>query len=151
MAGFEVVVRPAIFPDIRPRAKQSLPPQDDPEKGFAEIKGNPGKVISLSDSLSISSSYSRPTETERRVDDVRVYQQDDDGTVNRDNFVDLKVANRISMNEGGGDDGFTVPGDAPGVQRSKTEQGKVYYYKPVEESDNIEIKRKNIIEKPGED
>ena len=36
-------------------------------------------------------------ETERRVDEVRVYQKDDDGTVNKDNFVDIEVANKIKM------------------------------------------------------
>lgn len=146
-AGFEVIVRPAILPNIRPRPKQSLPPQDDPEKGFAVIKGNPASSAGLSSSSSISISYSRPTETERRVDEARVYQKADDGTVNKENFVDLQVANRITMNEGGGDDGFVLPGDAPGVKRSKTEEGKVYYYKPVEEAENIEIKKKNKIVK----
>lgn len=142
MAGFEVVVRPVVFPDIRPRARQSLPPQDDPEKGFAVIKGNPAKVVGFTNTWSMSSSKSHATEKQRRIDVARVYKQDDDGTVDKKTYVDVNVANRITMEEGGG---FTVPGDAPGVSRSKTEQGKVYYYTPVKEAKNIEIKEHNKI------
>ena len=54
MAGFETVVRPAIFPDIRPKAKQLLPPLDDPEKGFAVIQGNPAGSAGNSFSMSVS-------------------------------------------------------------------------------------------------
>jgi hypothetical protein len=39
MAGFETVVRPAVFPDIRPAPARSLPPADDPEKGMCVITG----------------------------------------------------------------------------------------------------------------
>ena len=41
MAGLEVVVRPIVFPDIRPRFRPALPAEDDPTKGFAVISGNP--------------------------------------------------------------------------------------------------------------
>ena len=44
MAGLEVVVRPVIFPDIRPRSRPALPPEDDPTKGFAVIQGNPAGI-----------------------------------------------------------------------------------------------------------
>jgi hypothetical protein len=135
MAGLEVVVRPVVFPDIRPRARQSLPPQDDPERGLAVIQGNPAGTASMSYSWSTSSSHSNPKETERRSDQVRVYQQKDDGTVNKDNFVDLKVPNRITMEEGKGKDKDL------GVDTRK------YYYKRPEESENVEITRKDIIEK----
>ena len=92
MAGLEVVVRPLIFPDIRPRPRPALPPQDDPTKGFAVIQGNPAVSTSFSQSWSLSSSHSNPVETERRVDEARVYQMDDDGTVNKENFIDIQVA-----------------------------------------------------------
>lgn len=151
MAGFEVVVRPVVFPDIRPRARQSLPPQDDPEKGFAVIKGNPAKVVGFTNSWSMSSSKSKPTETERRVDVTRVYKKDDDGTVDKNTYVDLEVANRITMNHGSGaQSGFvgfngddlvpTIPG------RGFTgDDIKVNYYTPVKESENIEIQEHNKI------
>lgn len=152
MAGLEVVVRPVIFPDIRPRPRQALPPQDDPTKGFAVIQGNPTLSTSNSHSWSISMSRSNPVETERRVDETRIYQEEDDGTINRENFVDVEVANRITMAEPKGeDDKEVIPGDEPGVARSKTEQGKVYYYQPVAEAPNIEIKKHNKIKKADED
>lgn len=152
MAGFEVVVRPVVFPDIRPRARQSLPPQDDPEKGFAVIKGNPAKVVGFTNTWSMSSSKSKPTETSRRVDDVRVYKKDDDGTVDKNTYVDLQVANRITMNHGSGDQsGFVgFDGDDPG--RGVTgDDIKVSYYRPVQEADNIEVKRHNHILPSGDE
>ena len=144
MAGFEVVVRPVVFPDIRPRARPSLPPQDDPEKGFAVIKGNPASSVGLSHSWSVSSSKSRPVETSRRVDEVTVYQQNDDGTVNRKNFVKLKVANKITMRE----EGDPIP-PAP-TPFSNLRGGPIQrpnFYKRVEESDNVEITNRDVIEK----
>jgi hypothetical protein len=154
MAGLEVVVRPVVFPDIRPRAKQSLPPQDDPEKGMAVIKGNPGKVVALPESWSINSSFSKPTEKERRVDEARTYQQNEDGTVNKENFVDIDVANRITMEEGRGG-GQAGPGESGG-SGGPGEQGgggdtvdKTYFYQRVKEGDNIKIIRRNIIQRVG--
>jgi len=100
MAGLEVVVRPVIFPNIRPTARQSLPPQDDPTKGFAVIRGNPASSGQISESQSGSASTSSPKEEERTVDKVRVFQKDDTGEVNRDNYVDLEVPTNIKMNVG---------------------------------------------------
>jgi hypothetical protein len=100
MAGFEVVVRPAVFPDIRPAPAQSQAPASDPTKDIAVIHGSSGQHIDLPFSWSISTSSSRPKETRRRVDTARVYQMDDNGNVNKDNFIDVDVANRIWMNDG---------------------------------------------------
>ena len=136
MAGFEVIVRPVIFPDIRPRAKQSLPPQDDPEKGFAVIKGNPAQSVDLTYGWGASSSKTSPVEIERRVDKARSYQQEEDGTINRKNFVEFDVANRITTNEQLG---------------LKPAEYKVEYYQPIQEDLNIEIKRKNVIMRDGKE
>ena len=151
MAGLEVVVRPVIFPDIRPRARQSLPPQDDPEKGFAVIKGQPAKSVSLSHSMSISSSHSKPKEVERRVDEVRVYQKEDDGTVNKQNFVDLQVANKIKMEEPGpaGQVGSEAPGALP--EGTATELKEYYYERVRQQEENIEVKRVDVILRNGEE
>jgi hypothetical protein len=150
VAGLEVVVRPVIFPDIRPRARHSLPPLDDPEKGICKIGGNPAQATDLSSGWSASSSHSRPKETERRVDDVRVYQKDDDGTVNRDNFIDLQVANRITFDEGAGPSGgeSVQPGALPEGTASAE---RIEFYSPIQEADNIEIKRHNHIIKSDEE
>lgn len=147
MAGFEVVVRPVVFPDIRPAPARTLPPQDDPEKGMCVITGAGSFPVQLSFSTSVSTSKSKPVETERRSDEVTVYQMDDDGTVNRDNFVKMRAANRINMRRQEGD---PVPklddtGGLPRPKRLGIEE--VSYYKRVEPSENIEIGRVDIIEK----
>jgi len=148
MAGLEVVVRPFVFPDIRPRAKQSLPPQDDPEKGFAKIDGQPAQQVSLSHSMSVSSSHNRPVEVSRRVDEARVYQEEDDGTLNRDNFVDMKVANKITMREEGDRVPTAKEAWLEGLPRpTGLNFEKPNFYKRVEETNNVEVKRRDIIEK----
>jgi hypothetical protein len=149
MAGLEVVVRPVVFPGIRPRASRSLPPLDDPTKGMAVINGNPAGSIGNSYSWSASSSYSRPTETERRVDEVRVYQMEDDGTIKKENFVDMEVANRITMNEGGeSEGGVFVPGGSKGSKGNSLEIAH-YYARQIEKA-NIEIKKRDVIKKNQE-
>lgn len=144
MAGFEVVVRPVVFPDIRPAPARSLPPADDPEKGFAVIKGNGAKAMTLSESFSMSMSKSRPMETERRSDEARIYQMDDAGTVNRDNFVDVKAANRIKMRRQEGD---PIPKQDNPMGLPRPTAPEISYYKRVEPSDNVEIMRTDIVEK----
>lgn len=130
MAGFEVVVRPVVFPNIRPAPAQSQAPASDPTKDIAVIHGSSGQHIDLPFSWTVSTSSSRPRETKRRVDVARVYQKDDAGNVNRDNFMDVDVANRIWMNDGG----------------NQTRYG----YTPVQKDDNVEIREKNKIRKaPG--
>jgi len=123
--GFEVVVRPVVFPNIRPAPARSLPPQDDPTKGFAQIRGNGATTVGLSYSYSASASSSQKVEDKRRVDVARVYQQDKDKTVNKENFVDIEVANKIWMKSG-----------------AQKEQWKL---EPVKEEKNIEIKEKDKI------
>jgi hypothetical protein len=147
MAGFEVVVRPVVFPDIRPAPARSLPPADDPAKGMCVITGTGSFPVQLSFSTSVSTSKSKPVETERRSDEVRVYQMDDDGTVNKDNFVDVKAANRIKMRRQEGD---PVPklDDTAGLPRPKRLGiEEVSDYQRVKESDNVEIRRKDVVEK----
>lgn len=150
--GLEGVVRPVIFPDIRPRPKPALPPQDDPTKGFAVIQGNPAGSTSNSYSFSVNASYTQPKETERRVDEVRVSQNGGggggggtrsasvragisahaDGDSGEDNFVDIQVANKITMEEPGA-----------GGKPSK----RSFFYQRVREQDNIEILRRDVIVK----
>jgi hypothetical protein len=154
MAGFEVVVRPVVFPDIRPAPARSLPPADDPTKGICEITGKGTHPVSLTYGMSVSTSISKPQETERRVDDVRVYQMDDDGTVNRNNFVDLEVANRIKMKDAGGNEPKSQPGDVSIPGGSVGAKGNSYeiamYYQRQLEAANIEIKKRDQIRKGDE-
>lgn len=153
MAGLEVVVRPVVFPNIRPQPTRSLPPQDDPDKGFAVIHGQGAKQIDLTNSYSASTTSSQQTEIRRRVDRSRVSQKNADGSINKQNFVDVDVANKIWMQgptekggpagpgEGGGHGGdINVP-----AERATGRDITVHYYTPVKEEKNIEIKKRNII------
>jgi hypothetical protein len=126
MAGLETVVRPVVFPVIRPTPKQSAAAKDNPNQGKAVITGSSGKTIDLPYSWSVSSSESRRRETKRRYDQARVYQKDDNGKINKDNFVDVNVANKIWYKDGDID-------------------SKVYYAR-VKEKDNVEIKKTDQID-----
>lgn len=145
MAGLEVVVRPVVMPNIRPQPAQTLPPADDPTKGFCVIRGNPATEVNLTTSWSSSTSKSHNVETERRVDTARVYQEEDDGTVNKDNFVDIEVANRIRSRGGNQPvvDGSGPGSGTPGVGHEERQD----YYRRVEEADNIEIQERDKIKK----
>jgi hypothetical protein len=151
MAGFEVVVRPVVLPNIRPAPAQTLPPEDDPEKGFCTIRGNPATEVNLTTSWSTSTSKSHNVETERRFDEVRVYQMDDDGTVNQDNFVDVEVANRITMNKG------KMPvlnATQIEITKKEAEEDRIrekYYYEQAQERKNNEIRKRDQIRKKEEE
>jgi hypothetical protein len=155
MAGFEIIVRPVVFPNIRPAPAQPVPPADDPDKGFATIRGNGAKEISLASSYSKSASSSTHTELERREDEARVYQKKKDGKINKDNFVDIRAANRIKMKgppaqKGNNNPSFGNSGQGPmtgdDLSAYTIERG-LWYYRPIKEKDNIEIRRRNIITK----
>jgi hypothetical protein len=132
MAGFEVVVRPMIFPNIRPVARPSIVPvATDPAQGLIVIRGASAKTIDLPYSSNTSFTVTFATkETKRRVDVARIYQKTDDGggatrsTVNRSNYIDVEVANQITMLQSGG----TFD----------------YDYQRVQASDNVEIIRENV-------
>jgi hypothetical protein len=147
--GFEVVVRPAVLPNIRPAPAQTLPPADDPEKGFCMIRGNPAKSLDLTTSWSRSTSKSHQVETKRRFDEVRVYQENDDGTVNRDNFVDVEVANKI-WSKGGKQPAIdgSKPGSEGGPESSKGNSLEIaqWYARELERA-NAEIRKRDEIRK----
>jgi hypothetical protein len=125
MAGFETVVRPAVVPNIRPSAAQKVVAFDDPGQGFAIIHGNPAKQLNLTTTTSVSISRNNGQEVERRVDRMRVYQVDESGNVNKGNFVDVEVANRL---------------------RVKDPTGRVTtYYRPAPTGNNIEMLQSDII------
>jgi hypothetical protein len=153
--GLEVVVRPVVLPNIRPAPARSLPPADDPAKGFCEIKGNPAKQVDLTSSWNMSMSRSVNVETERTVDTARVYQMDDDGTVDRDNFIDVDVATRIKSSGGAGFEvGGAGAGGAPdpatlASARKRNREVEDWYSHQVE-TDNIEIREQDKVKKPGD-
>jgi hypothetical protein len=120
MAGFEVIVRPVVFPNIRPAPARALAPEDNPEQGIAAITGSGGRLIDLAHNWSVSVSRNRPQqETKRQFSKERVYQKDKQGKINRDNFIDVERLSKIRLD---------------------TEQGpiKVIYNDPPK-VDNVEV------------
>lgn len=98
MAGFEVVVRPMVLPNIRPASPRVLPPPDDPEKGIAVIGGSGGRLIDLPYTWSVSFSSSAPaTEERRQFNKERIYQVDEKGNINKDNYVDVERLSRVRL------------------------------------------------------
>jgi|SRR5215471_18168390 len=129
MAAFETIVRPVVLPNIRPSPAQktvasATASTSDPEKGFAVIRGNPAQMIVITETSSISITRSNGVETQRRVDRVRVYQVTDDG-VNKDNYVDVEVTNKLIWQDYTG--------------RHKR------YYKREKPADNVEVKDVDIL------
>jgi len=149
MAGLEVVVRPVVFPNSRPAPARSLPPSDDPDKGFAVIRGNGAKQIDLTNSYSANASTSTKTETKRRVDQARVYQKNDDGSVNKENFVDIEVANKIWMQglaeQSPNDDGIPPGAIAHSEGNRRVYEVERHFYQRIKEASNIEITKKDVI------
>jgi hypothetical protein len=161
MAGFELVVRPAIFPDIRPAPAQPVPPADDPTKGFATIKGNGAKTVGLSYSYSSSISSSQRSEVERRVDEARIYQKNDKGKINKKNFVDIEAVNRVKMKgppsqntnnnpSRGFAQGPMTGDDLSGFSTRWDPEHQIWYLRKIGEKDNVEIRERNKIKKKDE-
>jgi hypothetical protein len=104
MAGFEVVVRPAVFPDIRPPPARSLPIEDAPDKGIAVINGIGNSIIDLTYSFSSSWTRARLVESRRTFDTVRVYARrgsGSSGSVDKSTYVDFEVATAIDYFDNG--------------------------------------------------
>jgi len=131
MAGFEVIVRPAVFPNIRPAPPRVLPPEDDPTQGFAVISGSGGKLIDLSHnwSVSLSRQKTQHKETTRQVDKEKVKQVDKKGKINEKNYIEVERLKKV---------------------RLETPQGpiKVIYADPPK-ADNIETIQSDVTREAG--
>jgi hypothetical protein len=98
---FEVIVRPVVFPNIRPAPARALAPEANPDQGIAVLNGSGGKLIDLPRSWSASTSQRvEQKETKRQYDTQRVYQKDKDGTINKDNFFDLEHLKKVRLDDG---------------------------------------------------
>jgi hypothetical protein len=96
MAGFEVIVRPVVFPNIRPAPPRALAPEDDPTKGLAVITGGGGTIVTTSIDWSVSLSRQLPqSEVSRQFDKERTYQKDDKGKINKANYIDVERLKKI--------------------------------------------------------
>jgi len=94
--GFEVVVRPAVFPNIRPQRPGLSLPGDAPDKGFATISGGGGSLISLpwSESASMSKGH---LEKKRTYHKVRIPYTRPDGSLDWSRYLEYEVAERMEF------------------------------------------------------
>lgn len=93
MAGIETVVRPQVVPDTRPRSTvlpilETAPQQER----FFEIRGNSGKLVDLSHSISYS--WERPAEQEkkRKLDVLRVRPT---GQTEGNTYLDVEAITKL--------------------------------------------------------
>jgi len=101
--GFEVVVRPAVFPNIRPAPPRVLAPADDPTQDIAVIGGGSGKFVGTSMSWSASLSRENPhKEAARQFNKERIHQVDEKGNVNKQNYVDVERLTKVRLNTDAG-------------------------------------------------
>jgi hypothetical protein len=130
MAGFEIIVRPVVFPSIRPAPTRSLPPADDPESGQAVLSGGSGQVIALTHSYSASASRPGGTETKRKYDVARIRPEQSDGSSR-------------SARAGGDDDVFIDVEVLKEVELQNDSGSSTWKYTPIMESENIKIIRRD--------
>jgi hypothetical protein len=112
MSGFEVIVRPVVFPSIRPAPARSLAPEDDPEKGVTVLGGSGGKLLALPVSWTYSMSKNRVEEVRRRYAATKIYQRLAPGEINKENFVETERMEKI-WQRGPDGDSVTTYEDPP--------------------------------------
>lgn len=71
--ALEIIVRPAVFPDIRPKTARDAR-SGDPARGRAVITGGGGQVIDLVQSQQLGTQKQHTTEEYRVSDIIRVYR-----------------------------------------------------------------------------
>jgi hypothetical protein len=124
--GLEVVVRPVVLPNIRPTAPRVLPPEDDPEKGIATLGGSGGRLIDLTYSFQSSTQRETPKyEQERTFDVDRIHQKKEDGSINKDNYVDVERVKKIYLGTADGvreQYNFAIPPTVDNIETTKTDQ-----------------------------
>ena len=118
--GFETVVRPVVFPNIRPAPARALRIEDAPDKGIAVITGGSNSVVDLPYSYSGSWSKSRMVEVKRKYDKARVYYSRPDGSIDKSKYWEFEVLRSIEFLENGS--------TAIGQQ-----------FAPMQDLDNVEI------------
>ena len=98
MTGFEVIVRPVVFPNIRPAPQRVLAPVDNPEQGLVTLTGGGAKWVGISYGWSVSVTRDAPhKEVKRQYAVERVYQMDEDGNINKENFIDIERLKKIKV------------------------------------------------------
>ena len=99
--GLETVVRPVVFPDIRPPPARTTPIMDAPDKGLAVITGGSNNLVDMPYSEQHSWSSSRKVEVKRTYDKARMYWTRQDGTIDYNNYWEFEVLRSIEFIENG--------------------------------------------------
>ena len=146
MAKLENIVRPVVFPNIRPpaRVRSALPEGEEAEGEFV-IRGGSGGFIDLPFSWSVNTARSKRTETKRRVDEVRVHKMDEEGNVNEDVWIDLHLTNKLWFKEAGASGGINDATGAGIPGGGSAEFNSQVFLRKAEEKKNIRIRERNII------
>jgi homoaconitase/3-isopropylmalate dehydratase large subunit len=118
MTGFEVIVRPEILPDIRPARQPRMPaPTAAADQNMAVLSGGSAQMIDLTTSTSYSSSKTKQVEKKRKFNKERIYHKDDDGTIDKSQYIDVERIKKIEYMSG--DPSQTVYAEPP--QRDNVE------------------------------
>ncbi len=126
--GFETVVRPVVFPDIRPPPVRALPIADAPDKGLAVITGGSNSVVDLPHSETHSWSRNRMVEVIRHYDKARIYYTNPDGTFDYSQYWEFEVLRSVEF-----------------LKNGTTAFGQ--QYGPMQEGPNIEVFERNLTRK----
>jgi hypothetical protein len=126
--GFEIVVRPAVFPNIRPPAARALPITDAPDKGLAVITGGSNSVVDLPYSESQSWSKNRMVEVKRTYDKARIFYTRPDGTLDKSQYWEFEVLRSIEY-----------------LKNGTTAFGQ--QFAPFQEAENVEVFEHNLTRK----
>ena len=129
--NFETFVRPFVFRPFRPPAP-ALPvlPEDKPDQGVVVLRGL-SELIDLTYSETSSWSKSKNQEKQRTVDRQRIYQKQEDGTINKENFVDVDTMKKVEMMDNGtGEPSIWVYAEPRQSDNVYTLQPDVVYVQP---------------------
>lgn len=134
MPGIEVVVRPSVFPDIRPQAKETAA-SADPNAGRTVLTGMDGLVLDLNLTLNQSMTKQIAREEKRIFDIARIYKTTPSETggppnIDKGTYIDVEMPHAIRLKK-------TDKG--PNIDR--------YYRKPKAEdypNGNVEIREEDI-------
>jgi hypothetical protein len=151
MAKFENIVRPVVFPNIRPPARVKSAELEGEDEAPHVIRGGSGGMTDLPSSWSMNTSRSKRRELKRRVDEVRVLKMDEDGNVDEDVWIDLHVTNKIWYREPGRSGGINsasgagIPGNGSGEFDSQV------FLQRKKEKKNVRIRKRDLIIRPEDD
>lgn len=136
MAGIEVVVRPSVFPDIRPQAKESRAPAD-PDSGRTVLTGSDALVLDLNLTFTQSLTRQVAREEKRIFDIARIYKTTPDPdnpsappSIDKNTYLDVEMPHAIRLK---------TSRNGPNIDR--------YYRKPKPEdypNGNVEILEEDI-------